>query len=183
LESFTHFELLRSIRRVERGLGGRLSEGQKILLTTDGSVTRILEILTGRPVVVETLSRRMDPADREVAGWLGVDVGSRVNYRVVKLGNRGRGRVLVVAWSWIALSRLSGGMRRDLTSTDIPIGKIILKHRLEVRREILSIDLVPATREQAEYFKIQERSPLISKVYNIIRGGDVLIRINEFFRP
>jgi len=183
MEAFTHLELLKTLYRMERKLGKRLSDGQKILLTTDGSVTRILEILTGKPVVVETLSRKIAPADSTVARWLQVPVGRKVNYRVVKLGNPKRTRVLTIARSWIALSRLSPKVRKDLTSTDLPIGKIISKHSLEVRREILNIDLAPASKELAESFKTEVNTPLISKTYNIIYRNNILIRINEFFQP
>ncbi|WP_309492408.1 chorismate--pyruvate lyase family protein [Candidatus Hecatella orcuttiae] len=183
METFTHLKLLKALSRVERKLGRKLGEGQKILLTTDGSVTRILEILTGKPVVVKTLSRRVAPADAQTARWLQVPKGSRVNYRMVELRNPRPPRVLAVARSWTALSRLAAGIRRDLTCTDLPIGRIISRHRLEVRREILSIRMVSASGVLARSFRVGEGTSLLSKTYNIIHGGNILIRIEEFFPP
>ncbi len=42
---------------------GRLSPVQKILLTTDGSVTQMLEVITGSSVRLETHSQQVEPAD------------------------------------------------------------------------------------------------------------------------
>ena len=42
---------------------GRLSPMQKFLLGTDGSVTQILEAITGKPVVIETRVQKIIEAD------------------------------------------------------------------------------------------------------------------------
>ena len=66
-------------------LVGRLSPVQKMLLGTDGSVTSLLEVVTGSPVEIETLVQRVVPADEAVARELQIDPGDEVNYRVVLL--------------------------------------------------------------------------------------------------
>ncbi len=43
---------------------GRISPVQKFLLGTDGSVTQILESITGKKVVIRTLVQEVVPADR-----------------------------------------------------------------------------------------------------------------------
>jgi len=174
---------LKALDRVENKLQGRLTETQKILLTTDGSVTRVLEILTRKPVRVETLVRMTISADSRVAKWLNTSVGSSVNYRMVELINPRPKKILAVAKSWIAISRLERGIRKDLTSTDIPIGKIISKHKLDVRREMLNINLVHAEEDITKLIGVKKGSPLLSKTYNIVRNDAVLMRINELFPP
>ena len=58
-----------SINEIETQVG-RLSPMQKFLLGTDGSVTQILEAITGKPVVIETRVQKIvkaDPATAEVS--------------------------------------------------------------------------------------------------------------------
>jgi len=58
---------------------GRLSPVQKMLLGTDGSVTSLLEILTGSPIEIETLAQEIIPASQEVAKELNLNPGEDVN--------------------------------------------------------------------------------------------------------
>jgi beta-ribofuranosylaminobenzene 5'-phosphate synthase len=62
---------------------GRLSPMQKFLLGTDGSVTQILEAITGKPVAIETRVQKIIKADPETAEYLGIGQGEPVIYRVV----------------------------------------------------------------------------------------------------
>ena len=50
-----------------------LSKWQSLLLMTDGSVTTLLEVLTGKPVVVKTLLQQVVRADTERAAALDVE--------------------------------------------------------------------------------------------------------------
>ena len=58
-----------NIRDIE-GTVGRLSRVQKILLGTDGSVTQLLESITGNPVTVKTLVQEIVPKYRPEFGEL-----------------------------------------------------------------------------------------------------------------
>ena len=60
-----------------------LSKAQQLLLMTDGSVTTLLEVITGKPVVVTTLLQQVVEADAERASALDVEEGDNINYRVV----------------------------------------------------------------------------------------------------
>ena len=51
-------------------LVGRLSPVQKMLLGTDGSVTNLLEVITGSPVEIETVVQEVIPADSSLASDL-----------------------------------------------------------------------------------------------------------------
>ena len=97
--------MLEKLRRIEKETP--LSPLQKILLTTDGSVTRVLEAFTGAEVGVETVAQKVVGAPGEAAGLLEIPAGTEVNYRVVKLVSEGR--VLAGAVSWTPLSRLEPG--------------------------------------------------------------------------
>lgn len=160
---------------------GRLSPVQKFLLGTDGSVTQILESLTGRNVVIRTLVQEVIPADGATADSLSIAAGEPVNYRIVEIRTEGEGEVLMYAVSHTPISRLSPSFRDDLMKADIPIGRIISRHRIEARREILNARVMPATDEMGRIFAICRSEPLLSRQYQIIHHGKPLIFIEERF--
>jgi beta-ribofuranosylaminobenzene 5'-phosphate synthase len=173
-------EMLEAIDNIEKRIGFNLSNVQKILLTTDGSVTRILEVLTKKPVVIETKVKTIIKADEDLAKALKIESGEDVNFRVVHLKNPDD-RALVFARSWTPMKGLSNSIKRDLTSVDIPIGKILIKHKIETRREIMSIDAINADDEMVKAFDVKLGDLMLSRYYNIIHEARILIRINEVF--
>lgn len=174
-------EMLNEIDNIEKRIGFNLSDVQKILLTTDGSVTRILEVLTGKTVVIKTKIKTSIKADEDLARDLEIKSGDIVNYRVVHLKNPNSDRVLIFARSWTPIIGLNKAIRKDLTSADIPIGKILIKHKIETRREITSIHTVNADDEIAEAINAKSGDLMLSRYYNIIHEARILIRINEVF--
>ena len=165
---------------IEREVG-HLSPVQKILLGTDGSVTQLLEAITGHPVTIRTLVQEIVPADAAAAKNLDIPVGERVNHRIVELRDAGSGDVLIYAVSETPLSRLPPEFRDDLMRADIPIGKIISRHNIEARREILSTAVAPADSTTGRIFPVLRGEPLLSREYRIIHGGEPLIFITEQF--
>ena len=147
---------------------GRLSRVQKILLGTDGSITRILEVITGGQVEITTLSQEVVPAGKEVAGDLRIREGDPVNHRVVRIEDAGRGKPLIYAVSDTPLRRLPPGFREDLMRADIPIGRILARHQIEARREILDARVIPSAGEHASLFGTFRNEPLLGRRYRII---------------
>jgi len=162
-------------------LVGRLSPVQKMLLGTDGSVTNLLEVVTGSPVEIETVIQKVIPADQSIASDLMVDVGDEVNHRVVKLKKSGTSEPLIYAISHTPLKRLEPGFKDDLTRADIPIGIIMKKHQIESRRDITGAEVRAADNEMSRIFNIFPREPLLSRNYRIVRHGQPLISITETF--
>jgi chorismate-pyruvate lyase len=162
------------INRLEK-LSGGLSNTQKILLATDGSVTRILDVLKGM-VNIKTLVQEFQKAGPEIAQELGIDEGDEINYRVVVIGTT---EPLIHAVSYIPVKRLNNDFKDDLIRADMPIGRILKKHNVESRREVDSVNLEDPSEELKEIFKMD--SLMLSRTYNIIRHDEVLIRIKETF--
>ena len=154
-------DIAHSLNEIEAQVG-RLSPMQKFLLSTDGSVTQILEAITGTEVVIETRVQQIIAADPITATRLDIGQGDPVNYRVVEIKRSG-GEVLIYAISHTPVSRLSPKFRDDLTRADIPIGRIIQNHRIEARREILNARVSPATEETARIFSLCGKEPLLSR--------------------
>lgn len=149
----------------------------RILLTTDGSITAIIEAYTQKSVEVETVVQKVIPADPEIAQLLGISEGEEVNYRVVYL--KSGGEIYAKAVSYTPLKRLENGFREDLMRADIPVGRILKKHGIEARREI-KWGKVVADEELAREFGVS--APLILvRNYNIIHGGEIMMNITEYF--
>lgn len=168
------------IEAVERRLP-RLSTLQRVLLLTDGSVTILLEAAAGERVDVRTIAQEIVPADAAQAERLGCEVGDPVNRRVVNLIGTRTGRVFVHAVSFTPLDRLVPGARDDLLAADIPIGRILLRHRMETRRELSELGVVPAGAALGRTFGIPADDPVLCRRYVIIHDRKPLISIEERF--
>ena len=160
---------------------GRLSPVQKMLLGTDGSVTNLLEVITGSPIEIETLVQRVVPADEAVARELQINPGEEVNFRIVLLKKANSREALVYAVSHTPLKRLDASFKDDLTKADIPIGVILKKHRIESRRDITSTAFSSAGQEHCRAFGVFAREIMLTRSYQIIRHGQPLIAIKETF--
>jgi beta-ribofuranosylaminobenzene 5'-phosphate synthase len=173
-------DIAQAIRDIEAQVG-RVSPVQKFLLGTDGSVTQLLESVTGKKVVIRTLVREIVPADRAAAGNLSIAEGDPVNHRIVEIKTEENGEVLIYAISDTPVNRLSPEFKDDLMKADIPIGKIIKQHHIEARREILNARVTPATDEAGRVFAICKNEPVLSRQYQIIHDKKPLIFIEEQF--
>ena len=162
------------------GLNIKLSKAQRLLLMTDGSVTTLLEVMTGKPVVVTTLLQHVVRADTERAAALDVEEGDNINYRVVVLKNENVDRPLIYAESYTPIARLQKEFRHDLMKADIPIGRIMTQRKIESRREIRRIETT-SNEELSDLFGVPHDVPLLSRTYDIISHDMVLIRITETF--
>lgn len=167
--------IIDEIRDMEEDVG-ELSSAQKILLTTDGSVTAILDVLKGH-VDIQTLKQEFTPANKEMAKNLDIEEGETVNYRVVII--KTPDEPLIYAISLVPLKRLDNDFKEDLIRADIPIGRILKKHNIESRREIKSIFTEKINSELEDIFKTD--SQMLSRTYNIIHHDEILIWLKEMF--
>lgn len=143
----------------------------RICAGTDGSVTQLLEVLTGKSVEVKTLEQRVIKATPDIAKLLEIEEGDEVNERLVTLS--AGGTVYVLAKSLAPIKRMPQAMRNDLMRADIPIGRILREHKLETRRDILNMEIV-----RQDFFG---GVPVLSREYRIIYENKVLMWINECF--
>ncbi len=157
----------------------KLSPLHRILLTTDGSITRILEALEGCTVDVETVLQKVVRATPEIAEVLQIEAGEEVNHRVVNL--RSCRRTLVRATSYAPLSRLEPEFREAVMRADKPIGRIMAELELESRREILGFSAISASAELARVFGIAQGELLLERRYIIVYRRAPLLYITEVF--
>ena len=74
--------LIEKINDLEEDYGQTFSNTQKILLTTDGSITAILDVLYGK-ITLDTLDQHLEKADEERAKLVNVEAGEEINFREV----------------------------------------------------------------------------------------------------
>jgi beta-ribofuranosylaminobenzene 5'-phosphate synthase len=173
-------DIAHRLKEIEEHVG-RLSPVQKILLGTDGSVTQLLESVTGHPVSVRTREQAVIKADPHAAERLNITPDDAVNHRIVELLDAATGEVLIYAKSLTPVARLAPEFRDDLMKADIPIGRIIERHHIEARREILTARVTPAKDDVSGIFSLCKNEPLLMRQYQIIHGGKPLIFIEEQF--
>lgn len=155
--------------------GVELSREERLLLGTDGSVTFLLEVLTGSEVEVETLEQRIVYADARKAGALGIPEGGEVNYRRVVL--RTGEAPLIYAESLTPISRLEPEFREELMREDKPIGRIMAEQSIEARRDIVRMGVLQGSRG-CDVLGVDE---VLFREYEIVREGEVLMHIREEF--
>jgi chorismate-pyruvate lyase len=156
-----------------------LSAFQRILLTTDGTVTEILEAFSGESIRVVKLFQEVAQLDRAVAA-LELPWGEQVLRRSILLQGRMSLVNFIYADSIIALGRLSDGVRDGLLLSKKGIGQLILEHRIESFREIIDCGIERAG-ELADHFQIDEDASLLFRTYNMVIQGQPVMVITEKF--
>ncbi|HEY9246783.1 MAG TPA: chorismate pyruvate-lyase family protein [Candidatus Methanoperedens sp.] len=143
----------------------------RICAGTDGSVTQLLEVLTGKTVKVVTLEQCVIIATPRIAKLLEIEKGDEVNRRLVTL--EVDEVVYALAKSFSPIKRMPPAVREDVMRADIPIGRILREHRLETRRDILAMKIISS--------KFFGDIPVLSREYYIIHKNEILMWINECF--
>ena len=159
----------------ERVIAGdeSLSIPQKVLLTTDGTVTQLLEIYTGEKIRVQKIGHVLENG---APSPLGVSATEPVLSRRILL--RGATRPYMYAHSWLVPSRMPLGMQETILQTDTPIGQLWKASRLETFREIIDFRREQDS-EVAALFGSDET--LLSRTYLISAGGAPMGLIVEKF--
>ncbi len=100
-----------------------------------GTVTQLLELLAGEPVDADI--RHQVEGHADAGNPLGLAPSAPLLRRAVLLTGRDSGHPLVYAESVIAVDRIPSSARRRLETSRDPIGRVLLDHRLVVRRQPL----------------------------------------------
>ena len=142
-----------------------------------GTVTEFLEHLAGEPIDADILSQNTGTAGND--NLLQLESEAELVRRFVLLTGRMSGRRFVYAESAIAVERLPVSARRSLESSRDPIGRVLSKHHLEVRREPLPGPVV-ATGKTPRIIELLDRAAL-SRRYRITLGSGPAIVVSEWF--
>lgn len=168
--------LIGKINELEDDYGQEFSNTQKILLTTDGSITAILDVLYGK-IDLYTIDQHIGTASAEQAKLVNVSEGDEINFREVLMHRDGK--PLIYAISHVPLERCSEDICRDLLSADIPIGRILKNYKIESRREVNRIFIEKPNVKLEGLFDTYE--DFLARDYVIIHEDEILMWIKEMF--
>lgn len=164
-------------RAVEAARVADLPVLQRLLLTTDGTVTTALATLTGEPIGVRTLDQRtavLGSDDDE----LGLEAGERVLERSVLLHGADSGTPLLYGASRIVSQRLPRGVREALIGGGVAIGLVLRSYELETFRAPLSVGVRPASAGAVPHLG---SGLMCWRRYAINAGGQALMIVDEQF--
>ena len=156
-----------------------LTPYQRALLTIDGTVTKFIEAYTMEPVLISLIDQ--DTHSLEVDHpWLDITKGTTVISRQVFLKGKYSQTIYAYAVSLLVHDQLPEGVRADLQVHPGGIGRVLIKNKLETRREVLwygreHIEDLP------EPISSRVDGRFISRTYRIICQGNPFMLINEKF--
>ena len=157
----------------------RLSAFQRILLTTDGTLTEILEAYLFEPIQVVKLFENIIATKQDISP-LDLKAGSEVIERKVLLQGKISRKNFIYAESRLAADRLELKFRDELLKSQIPMGRLWLEHKIETFKEIID-----SSQELAEdlsnYFKIQREDRMLSRTYRVFSNHQPIMMITEKF--
>lgn len=158
----------------------KLNRDLRILIATNGTLTRILNVVADEQIVVEILNQQIlngGPKPAEVAEF----AGSRVLRRNILLKGRKSGNPFVAAESLIAIDLLPARITAGLTGTDDPIGEVMNASTLETFKEEAKVWVgeLPGWLELDGYDN--PRARIVARRYRVIAGGQPVFVITEYF--
>lgn len=154
---------------------------QRLIFNTDATVVRILENCFDELIRTDGLAQEITKGspnddDLELAG------DETVLRRSTLLQGCRSGRNYIYAQSEIVLDRLPPSLRDGLLETDEPIGRLLIRGRVETFRELLrSGHALAGSRGPA--LDADAGAMLPFRTYRVIVGGRPVMRITEHFAP
>ena len=157
----------------------KLSVFQRIILTTDGTLTEILEAYLSEKIRLVKLSEIIEPVTQNIS-LLDINCGQEVIARKILLQGKISRNNWVYAESILVPDRLDEKLKNGLLVSQEPMGRLWLEHRLETFKEIVDSAREPAE-DLADYFKIEKSDKLLSRTYRVFSGRRPIILITEKF--
>jgi chorismate-pyruvate lyase len=157
----------------------KLSVFQRIILTTDGTVTEILEAYLSEKISLVKLSETIEPMTQDNLP-LDITHGQEVIERKILLQGKISRNNWVYAESILVPDRLDEKLKNGLLVSQEPMGRLWIEHRLETFKEIVDSAREPAE-DLADYFKINRSDILLSRTYRVFSGRRPVILITEKF--
>jgi chorismate-pyruvate lyase len=158
----------------------KLNRDLRLLIATNGTLTRILGIVADEEIVVQIIKQNIQTVAPGMAE-LGQLSGGRLLQRHVLLKGRTSGHRFVAAESLIATDLLPRAITASLTRTECPIGEIMAAGHLETFKEPADVWIgeSPDWLASAGYQASQPRT--VSRRYRIIMAGQPVMIITEYF--
>jgi chorismate--pyruvate lyase len=159
---------------------GKLNRDLRILVATNGTLTRILSVLANEEIVVEVVKQEIHDDTSRIAELKHLSIG-RVLRRDILLKGRKSGIPYIAAESLVAVDLLPRQITTTLLETDRPIGEIMAASRIETFKEEARVwsGGSPDWLELDEYHK--SRKGIIARRYRNMAEGKPVMIITEYF--
>lgn len=157
----------------------QLSTFQRILLTTDGTLTEILEAYLFEKIQVEKLFQGTITLNQDIE-LMDLKKGERVIERKILLQGKVSRKNFVYAQSIIVPERFHKEIQEQLEVSRKPVGQLWLEHKIETFREIIDSGKEQVN-ELSGYFHISEKETLLYRTYRVYSNRKPIIMITEKF--
>jgi chorismate-pyruvate lyase len=155
---------------------------QRLIFNTDATVVRILENCFDELIRTDGLTQEITKKANAIDLDLELVGGESVLRRSTLLQGCRTGRNYIYAESEIVLERLPPSLQEGLIETAEPIGRLLIRGRIETFRELLrSGRALAGSRGPALGAGTAEMLPF--RTYRVIVGGRPVMRITEHFAP
>lgn len=151
----------------------------RVLLVTDGTVTRTLEAYFDEAIEVDVLEHA-ERSSELAYPQIDIAAGDPILHRFVTLRGRTTRRVYAAAESVAVLDHISQQIRRKLIEERKGIGELLREGRLETYRELLTARRVAAG-SWAAHLGVAPTESVVTRDYRIYQGGRAALLIQEAF--
>ncbi|HVE45663.1 MAG TPA: chorismate pyruvate-lyase family protein [Acidimicrobiales bacterium] len=152
----------------------------RVLLTTDGTVTRIIEAYADEPVGVVKLVHELSDQGHGRCPELDLGHDQPLLRRTILLQGRRSGTNWLYAEALVAWDRLPPAVREGLQETDEAIGPLLADARVETWKEVLASGREPAG-SCADYFGIDPSACLLVRTYRVVSCQRPVMVVTEKF--
>lgn len=169
-------EIREIINKLEEEHDTKLSTTQKILLSINGPITTVLDVLYGE-VRLFMLDQHFEKADKQIADLVGIEEGDEILYRnSIVFKHR---QPLVYVLSYIPKDRCDDLLIDELINGKLTTGKIMDSYGYETLRRINKISIEEATPILTELFKTTE--DMLTREYSMICNKEIAIWTKELY--
>jgi chorismate-pyruvate lyase len=118
-----------------------LTQFQKVLLATDGTVTDLVALYTGESIVAQKVAHELAGQFKDRPPALVAANDARLLRREIVLVGVRTQQAYLHAESFFVFDRFSDAMQQALRDSDAPIGLLWKRDRLEMFREVIDVRL------------------------------------------
>ncbi|MGA8327924.1 MAG: chorismate pyruvate-lyase family protein [Mycobacterium sp.] len=158
----------------------KLARDLRILIASNGTLTRILGTVADDEIVVQIVEQHVHSVVPQIPG-LDQLPGGRILQRRILLNGRSSGRSFVAAESLVAVDLLPSAITTTLLETERPIGEVMAASALETFKEAADVWVGrPPDWLALAVCEIPEPT-IVARRYRVISDGQPAIIITEYF--
>ena len=156
-----------------------LSVLQRLILVSNGTLTKLLENLVCEPLTVIKLHENLEITPVEIP-YLELEKNAQIVQRKICLQGQKSGTNWLYAESVIVPARLPALFREELLESQIPIGTLWTKHRVEMFKE-LQPPFSETADELAVHFNVAKNDKLLGRTYRVFSNQVPIMMLTEKF--